>query len=355
MCRFLHRPDLRCSPDAALFLFAFMSEMRFNPITLDWVIMAPERAARPDDFHGKPAARPARQQHRGDCPFCPGNEHLTPPEISRVTAPDGSWLIRAFPNKFPAFVASHEVQRQAQGQFRSMIAAGAHEVIVEHPRHDLDLGEMEPAHFASVLRMYRERYAALRANPVVESIVIFKNHGRGAGSSLEHSHSQITAAPVISSQVGVRLQEARRYHELNGGCLYCAVMNEELAAGERVLESGPSFAAFMPYASLSPFHTWVFPRKHEPSFDQISDADIDELAGTLSRLLRRLKAAAGDPDYNITIRSSPVGEVSSCCFHWYLAFVPRMTQLAGFELGSGSYINSMRPEVCAERLRSIAL
>lgn len=332
-----------------------MSEMRFNPITLDWVIMAPERATRPDDFHGKGGPRPARPQHRDDCPFCPGNEHRTPAEISRVAAPDGSWLMRVCPNKFPAFIATEDVKRQKHGLFRSMIAAGAHEVLVEHPRHDRDLSDLEPAHIALLLRMYRERYAALRANPVVESIVIFKNHGQGAGSSLEHSHSQITAAPVISSQVWNRLQEARRYHELNGGCLYCAVVNQEIAAGERVLDSGPAFVAFMPYASLSPYHTWVFPRLHQPSFDQISDADIEELAGMLSHLLRRMKVAAGDPDYNITIRSAPVGEVSSNCFHWYLALVPRMTQLAGFELGSGTYINSLRPEICAERFRSVEL
>ncbi len=329
-----------------------MSEMRFNPITLDWVIMAQERAARPDDFHSAAPVRPVRPTHRKDCPFCPGNEHLSPNEITRVSAADGSWLLRVIPNKFPAFVHAAEVKRNRQGVFRSMTAAGAHEVVIGHPRHDLDLAEMEAAHLELLLRVYRERYRVLRTNPVVESIVIFKNHGLAAGSSLEHSHSQITAAPVISSQVWARLQEARRYHELNGGCLYCAVMNEEMAAGERVLECGEEFVAFMPYASLSPFHTWVFPRKHEASFDQISDEDIRALAGMLAHLLSRLRVAAADPDYNITIRSAPVGEMSSGCFHWYLALVPRMTRLAGFELGSGTYINSMRPEACAERFRA---
>lgn len=332
-----------------------MSEMRFNPITLDWVIMAQERASRPDDFHSLAPARSARVAHRDDCPFCPGNEHLSPAEISRVSAADGSWLLRVIPNKFPAFIPTTEVTRHRQGVFRSMTAAGAHEVVIGHPRHDLDLAEMEAAHLNLLLRTYRERYTALRANPVVESIVIFKNNGASAGGSLEHSHSQITAAPVISSQVWARLQEARRYHELNGGCLYCAVMNEEIAVGERVLECGADFVAFMPYASLSPFHTWIYPRKHESSFDQISDEGIQALADMLARLLRRFRVAAGDPDYNITIRSAPVGEMTSGCFHWYLALVPRMTRLAGFELGSGAYINSMRPETCAERFRSVVL
>ncbi|MFC5454983.1 DUF4931 domain-containing protein [Prosthecobacter fluviatilis] len=332
-----------------------MSEMRFNPITLDWVVMAPDRALRPDDFHGDRVQPAPRAAHRDDCPFCTGNESMTPGETARISAPDGSWLVRAFPNKYSVFDPGCELQRKKNGTFRSMAAAGVHEVVVEHPRHDLDLCDMEPAHLALMLRMYRERYQALRHHPLAESIVIFKNQGRRAGSSLEHSHSQITAAPVLSSQVIMRLQEARRFHELEGGCLYCAVLHEELLAEERVIEEGGSFVAFMPYAALSPYHTWVFPRKHQSSYDEISDADIAELAGILSRLLRRLRSAAGGPDYNITIRSAPVGEVSSGCFHWYLSVVSRISQLAGFELGSGTYINSMRPERCAELLRSVAV
>lgn len=349
-CQLLVRHALEYIPTTT------MSEMRFNPITLDWVVMAAERALRPDDFHHPQVdEHPLRPQHRDGCPFCTGNEARTPEEIVRVPAADGSWLVRVIPNKFSVFDATTDLRRQKNGTFRSMAAAGVHEVVVEHPRHDLDLAGMEPAHLALVLRIYRERYQALKHNPAVESIVIFKNQGQRAGSSLEHSHSQITAAPVLSSQVGMRLQEARRFHELEGGCLYCTVLREELVAQERVIETGTAFVAFMPFAALSPYHTWIFPCKHQSAFDEISDADIDELAGMLSRLLRRLKAAAGAPDYNITIRSAPVGEVFSGCFHWYLSVVSRISQLAGFELGSGTYINSMRPELCAERLRGVVL
>ncbi|WP_395743067.1 galactose-1-phosphate uridylyltransferase [Prosthecobacter sp.] len=331
-----------------------MSEMRFNPITLDWVVMAPERALRPDDFV-RAAEKLVRPQHRDGCPFCTGNEALTPAEIARTSAADGSWLVRVVPNKYSVFNAAQDLQRKKNGIFRSMAAAGVHEVVVEHPRHDVDICDMSAEHLTLVLRMYRERYQALRSHPLVESIVIFKNQGQRAGSSLEHSHSQVMAAPVLSSQVIMRLQEARRFHELEGGCLYCAVMREEMLAEERIIETGASFVAFMPYAALSPYHTWIFPCQHQTAFDEISDEEIVELAGMLSRLLRRLKAAAGAPDYNITIRSAPVGEVSSGCFHWYLSVVSRISQLAGFELGSGTYINSMRPERCAERLREVAL
>ena len=328
-----------------------MSQMRFNPITLDWVIMAPERALKPDDFlHGKKGL-PPRPAHRDDCPFCVGNEHLAPEEICRASATDGSWMARVIPNKYSAFIATDDLQRKSRGTFRSMAAAGAHEVVIEHPQHDLSLVDMAPSHLAIILRLYLQRYRALREQSNVESIVIFKNHGERAGTSLEHSHSQITATPVVSSQVYMRLQEARRFHEFNGACLYCEVLREELEAGERIIEASDSFVAFLPYASLSPYHLWIFPRQHASSFDSISDDDVVDLAGVLSRQLHRLAAAAGDPDYNFTIRSAPVGESTSCCFHWYLSVVPRMNHLAGFELGSGSYINSMRPEFCAERMR----
>ena len=332
-----------------------MSEMRFNPITLDWVILAPDRALKPNDFRQTAAEKPARPAYRDTCPFCPGNEQLATAEIARATAADGSWLVRVVPNKFSAFISTDDLRRRVSGTFRSMAAAGAHEVVIEHPRHDLALADMEPEHVAVILRVYRDRYRALRQLPAVESIVIFKNHGERAGTSLEHAHSQITAAPVISSQVRTRLQEARRFHEMNGACLYCEVLREETGSRERVIEADGAFAAFVPYAALSPFHMWIFPREHASSFDAICDAGIEELSGVLVRQLRRLKIAAGDPDYNFTIRSAPVGEAASCCFHWYIAIVPRVNQLAGFELGSGAYINSVRPERSAALLREAAI
>jgi len=332
-----------------------MSEMRFNPITLDWVILAPGRSGRPNDFRAEETNRPVPPAHRTDCPFCPGNESLTEEEIARVPSEDGSWLARVVPNKYSAFIATDELRRESRGTFRSMTSAGAHEVVIEHPRHDLALGEMEIPHLARLLGLYRERYRALRERPNVESIVIFKNHGERAGTSLEHPHSQITATPVVSSQVYMRLQEARRYHEYHGACLYCEVVRDELESGERIVEAGDSFVAFLPFAALSPYHLWIFPRHHASSFGQIGDADLVDFAGVLGRQLRRLAIAAGDPDYNFTIRSAPVGEGNSRCFHWYLSIVPRVSQVAGFELGSGSYINSMLPEECAERMRGAGI
>jgi UDPglucose--hexose-1-phosphate uridylyltransferase len=328
-----------------------MSEMRFNPITRDWVILAPGRSQKPNDFRAALKPRAARPPFRGDCPFCVGNEDPQR-EIMRLTAADGSWLTRVIPNKFPALSAADDLCRSTHGTFRSLAAVGDHEVVIEHPRHDLGPATIEPAHLAGVLRVYRERYRALRANPVVESIVIFKNHGERAGTSLEHPHSQIVGAPIIASSVRTRLEEASRFHEETGQCLCCRVLADELEAGERILEVAPGFVAFIPYAALSPYHLWIFPRRHASSFDSILDEEISDLADVLSRVLRRLSAALDDPDFNFTIRSAPVNESDVPYFHWYVSIVARTTHVAGFELGSGIFINSVSPEDAAATLRA---
>ena len=330
-----------------------MSEMRFNPITRDWVIIAPGRSQKPNDFRLPPNERVPRPVHRPNCPFCVGNE--APPEVQRILAADGTWLARAIPNKFPAVVPQVDLRRVTNGTFRSMAAAGAHEVIIEHPRHDLTLATMEPGHLALLLRLYRDRYVALRQDPGIETIIIFKNHGERAGTSLEHPHSQIVATPVISSSVRLRLEEANRAHDEDGECLYCHVLRDELDAGERIIESNATFTAFIPYAALSPYHLWIFPRRHMSSYDAITDAETEGLGNILSRLLRRLSIALGDPDFNFGIRSAQISECQSHFYHWYLAIVPRVSHVAGSELGSGMYVNNLCPENAAENLRRASI
>jgi UDPglucose--hexose-1-phosphate uridylyltransferase len=282
-----------------------------------------------------------------------GNEEAT--EVLRAPAPDGGWLARVVPNKFPALTGNHDPQHSRKGSFRTMAAAGVHEVLVEHPRHDLTIATMDPGHLAVILDLYRRRYAALRENHSIESIIIFKNHGERAGTSLEHPHSQIVAAPVVSSTVRKRLEEATRAHDEDGECIYCTVLRDELAAGDRIIETNDSFVAFVPFAALSPYHIWIFPRRHASSFDAITPAEIADLAPLLHRILRRLYTALDDPDFNFGIRSSPISEANAHYFHWYIAIVPRVSHVAGFELGSGIFINSLRPEDAAARLREAPL
>jgi UDPglucose--hexose-1-phosphate uridylyltransferase len=330
-----------------------MAEMRFNPITRDWVIIAPGRSNKPNDFRAAAKDGAPRPAHVAPCPFCTGNEE--PNEICRAAGPDGGWLARVIPNKFPALTHHDDLRRETRGTFRSMSAAGAHEVVVEHPRHDLSLAEMGAEHLALLLRIYRDRYLALRRHPAVEAITIFKNYGQRAGASLGHPHSQIVAAPVISSNVRMRLDEASRAYDEAGECLYCRVLADEVDVGERVFESNADFAAFIPYAALSPFHTWIFPRRHASSFDSITDGEIAALAQILHRVLRRISVAAGDPDFNFSVRSAPISACESPYYHWFFAIVPRVNYLAGFELGSGIYINSLSPEDAAGRLRAAVI
>jgi UDPglucose--hexose-1-phosphate uridylyltransferase len=331
-----------------------MSELRQNLITRDWVIMATERAARPDQFirNEKPAGPlPA---YDPQCPFCPGNEHLSYLDTDRIRS-ESTWKIRAVPNKFPALSSTGERVRKVEGLNRSMSGVGVHEVIIEHPRHDMTTAILSVPDVAAILSMYRMRYAAIRKDPRVEAIVIFKNHGAKAGTSIVHPHSQIAATPVVPTQIRSRLEEAIRYVDDNGECLFCRTIRDELSAGERVIVAGEHFVAFHPYAALSPFHTWIFPRRHMASFDEINDVELVDLALTLKTFLAKLYYGLGNPDFNLSIRSNPTNDRNREYFHWYLAVIPRVTQTAGFEMGSGMFINTILPEASADYLRGIAI
>jgi UDPglucose--hexose-1-phosphate uridylyltransferase len=236
-----------------------------------------------------------------------------------------------------------------------MAGIGIHEVIVEHPRHDLTTALLSVEEVANILLVYRQRYVEIRKNPYIETILIFKNHGESAGTSLEHPHSQLAATPVVPSQFRSRIDEAIRYFDDTGECLFCRTLEDELAAKERVICESEHFVAFIPYAALSPFHTWVFPRRHSSSFDEITDAELTDLAYTLKTVLAKLYYGLNNPDYNYNIRSVPIALQGTKYFHWYIAIIPRVTKQAGFELGSGMFINTALPEESAAFLRSIEI
>jgi UDPglucose--hexose-1-phosphate uridylyltransferase len=321
-----------------------MSQMRFNVITRDWVIMAEDRARKPNDFASERAVRD-QVERRDDCPFCVGNEGMTPGELCRVEGRDGGWRVRVVPNKYAALRPGGDEERVSRGTFHAMCASGEHEVVIEHPRHDMTLATMEAEDVEAGIRVYRDRYAALREMPHIESIIVFRNHGERAGTSLEHPHSQIVAAPIVPPQIRMRIEEASRYYDETGDCVFCRVLADELEAGERVVEETAHFAAFVPYAALSPFHLWIFPRRHESSFDRISEEEIDDLAGLLGRMARRMVDALGDPDFNLGIRAGPTSETSAKYYHWYVTVIPRVNRAAGFEMGSGK--SRFRSTPCA--------
>ncbi|HEY9850265.1 MAG TPA: galactose-1-phosphate uridylyltransferase [Leptolyngbyaceae cyanobacterium] len=330
-----------------------MPELRQNIITRDWVIIAIERAKRPHEFATTKKENIVIPCYKEDCPFCFGNEHRTPEEEILRLSDHRGWRVRVVPNKYPALSSAGERVRKVDGIYHSLSGVGIHEVVIEHPRHDVNIALLSVADIANILRVYCERYTKIKQDSRIESVVIFKNHGIEAGTSLEHPHSQITATPIVPSQIRVRIEEAIRFFDDTGECICCRMLADELAAKERVVFESEHFVAFIPYAALSPFHTWIFPRRHTSSFDDITYVEIVDLAYNLKTVLAKLYYGLNNPDYNYSIRSVPVSEGQTSYFHWYIAIIPRVSKTAGFEMGSGMYINTAMPEDSAKYLREV--
>jgi len=329
-----------------------MPELRQNFFTKEWVIIATERAKRPEELA---THRPPRKLARKveSCPFCPGNEDRTPPEVMRVPAGAGDWQVRIVPNKFSALSREAQPVRSIHRSRRSMEGFGVHDVIVETPDHSQTTALMTDEHVANVLRTYKLRYDALSLDARIAQVTIFKNHGTDAGTSLEHPHSQLIASPVISHQVRERLEQALRHYDEYGECIFCQTLEEELEEQKRIVLASEHFVALEPFASPTPFCTHIFPRRHMASFGDISADELKDLARTLRAILAKIYHGLQDPDFNYTVRNAPVEAESVKYFHWYVSVIPRLTRVAGFELGSGMFINTVLPEAAAEYLRRI--
>lgn len=322
--------------------------LRQDPTTAEWVIIAPHRAARPRVVGG--VQRPQEPELEPDCPFCPGHEDRTPPEITR-TELNGSWDQRVFPNLYPALEGNGSTERAGDALLREMPGVGAHEVIVESPRHDERLDDMETERLARALGVWRDRYAALRELPWVKAVIVFRNFGPRAGTSLPHPHSQILATPVFAPDSLRRYSVASRYYDDTGHCVYDDLRESELEAKKRIILDDEGFVALAPFASRNPYETWILPRRHRSSFGEVPDEELESLAFALSGVLRALRTGAGDPDYNLIVQSAPAHEEGKPFFLWHLQLFPRTTTPAGFELGSGMSINPMAPEQAAMTLR----
>jgi len=329
-----------------------MSELRFNQISQEWVIIATDRAKRPQDFIKPAEERIVLPQYKPDCPFCPGNEAKTPRESFRL-GDEKAWRVRVAANKFPALSPQEKQKRSLDGMFWSLSGYGVHEVIIEHPKHNMLIPLMSVNEVRDIIQTYKDRSQAIQQVPGIESIVIFKNHGAKAGTSLEHPHSQIIATPIIPPQLRKRITQAMQYFDQTGKCVFCQTLAEELRAGSRIVFESEHFVSFSPYAALSPFHLWIFPRRHDASFAGIAENEAGDLAGNLKDTLSRLYYGLDNPDLNVTIHSTPIHENSPDYFHWYISIIPRISNVAGFELGSGMFINTALPEQSAEFLRAV--
>ncbi len=332
-----------------------MPELRKDPIIGRWVIISTERGKRPSNF-GKIEKLVSPKA----CPFCPGNESSTPQEIMAYR-PDGSeankagWSLRVMSNKYPALIIEGELDREPKGIYDRMNGIGAHEVIIETPHHEYDLVDLPLQSIKDVLWAYRERYLDLQRDPRFKYILIFKNHGSAAGASVEHSHSQLIATPIIPKRVAEELIGAKKYYDYKERCIFCDIIRQEITDQDRVVCENDSYIAFQPYASRFPFETWLMPKAHICNY---VDIDIDmhtELASILKEVLTRLKTGLANPSYNYILHTGPVGTEYRDFYHWHIEIIPKLTRVAGFEWGTGFYINPTRPEDGAKFLRELQI
>lgn len=329
-----------------------MTELRKDPIVGRWVIISRERGRRPQEF---PHEREVRQE--GFCPLCPGSERLTPPEIlvyPKGNPPGGgTWTLRVVPNKFPALRIEGDLGKAGEGIYDKMNGIGAHEVVIETEKHDLDLFDLPEESIADVFRAYRERTIDLRNDERFKSVLIFKNHGSAAGASLAHSHSQLIALPIIPKRVMEEMTGCRDYYRFRDRCLFCDIIVQEMEQKARIVEEGGEFFAYSPYAPRFPFETWIVPKRHQCAYEMIEEDQIRELAVIFRRTLRKLNLALEDPPFNFIVHSAPFQAGATDFYHWHIEIMPKLTKVAGFEWGSGFYINPTPPEESAKFLREL--
>lgn len=329
-----------------------MPELRQNMVTKEWVIIASERAKRPNAFIESESHALIEElpEHDSTCPFCIGNEEIDL-EVDRMPR-EGPWQTRVVKNRFPALDSEGAPLRTVDGVRRRINGIGHHDVVIEHPKHNTTLALMTTDEIQTVLETFQRRGRIIAKDPRIEHVTYFKNHGQRAGASLYHPHSQIIALPVVPNSVRRRIEESRRHFDDTGVGLVQSMLEDELSSGARIITESDHFAVFVLYAALSPFHMWIVPRQSRDSFLDAEPHEIFDLAGVIKNILQRIYKGLRDPDYNMIIRSGPVKETGSAYFHWYISLVLRVDRLAGFEMGSGMHINTLPPEEAATFLRS---
>jgi UDPglucose--hexose-1-phosphate uridylyltransferase len=329
-----------------------MPELRKDPVSGRWVIVSTERAARSSDF----AAVKEGAREPQTCPFDPGNEQMTPPEVFALrangTAPNApGWTLRVVPNRFPALIIEHQLERHGEGVYDRMTGVGAHEVIIETPEHNLDLADLDDQSFRNVLGAYAERVSDLAKDVRFKYVLVFKNHGVAAGASLRHSHSQLIATPVVPKLVEEELAGSRQYYDFRERCIFCDLLKQERESGRRVVLENDLFVMFQPFAPRFPFESWIMPRRHVGTFGELTGTELSALASVLKETLCRLNRVLGHPDYNYVAHIAPLREPDIEYYHFHIEVMPKRTTIAGFEWGSGFFINPVPPEDAAKYLK----
>jgi UDPglucose--hexose-1-phosphate uridylyltransferase len=335
-------------------------ELRRDPIDGTWVIVSTERCTRPLAIRTKIPI-----QEVEPCPFCPGNETETPKEVFALRRcgserDEPGWQVRVFPNKYPALRLDGSEKEHGDELFVREDGVGVHEVIVETPMHDLHLADMDSGQIVEVLKVYAHRIRKLSDDPRIRCVLVFRNHGFLAGATKGHPHSQVVGLPMVHRKIERELRGAKAYHDAHKKCVFCDILERELEEGTRVLLENEGFVVFAPYASRVPYELAVYPRTHSARFEDIKEEGMKLLADVLKGSLGAVRDALGDPSFHYIVHTSPVtsglkseeSETQDATFHWHLEILPRLTSLAGFEWGSGMYINIVSPEEAAAHLRS---
>ncbi|HVC32354.1 MAG TPA: galactose-1-phosphate uridylyltransferase [Chloroflexota bacterium] len=333
-----------------------MPQLRQDLVTGRWVAIATERAKRPSSFSRAAAVAvpPA-----ATCPFCVGHESMTPPEVMAYRAAGSEpntpgWEVRVVPNLYPAFgPADIEPITSSCGPYTTMTGVGVHEVIVSSTSHVDDFASLPVNQIDQIVRAFVERYDANARNPVIQYLLIINNHGKEAGASLEHPHSQLFGIPLVPFAVREELDGVRRYRSEHGACVYCEILATEQKAGERIIWENDSFLVYAPFASRTPFEASVLPKWHSARVQTMTTAQQHDFASALHELTARISHGLNDPPYNFYIHTAPVHQDGEPGYHWHLELLPKLAIAAGFELGTGIMINVATPEAAAEYLRGV--
>ncbi len=339
-----------------------MPELRKDPIIGRWVIIATERAKRPDQFAGQVQQLPAEKP----CPFCEGRESQTPPEIyairPKATAPNGpGWELRVVPSIAPFLGVEGELWRKGKGLYDLMNGIGAHEIIIETNQHIYDMADLSEEQISKVITCYIDRIVDLERDKRFKYVLIFKNHGWIAGGGrVRHSRSQLIATPVNPKRVKEELVGARQYYDYHERCVFCDLIKQEIDLKDRVILDIDGFIAITPFAARFPFEVWILPKKHCADITCLNMPARLELGRIMKKVLAKLKKGLNDPSYNYVIHTAPFRREKAGYwksidddYHWHIEIMPSLTRVAGFEWGTGFYICPLPPEDAAKFLRGV--
>ena len=331
-----------------------MSQLRRDPITGRWIIVNYEKIVRPENFSFE---KPSKNSNTKNCPFCQGNEHLTPPEIiahrKRGQPNSPGWTIRVVPNKYPALETEGALDKCGVGVFDRMNGIGAHEVIIDVPEHMHDIADINDSQAEEVIWAYVSRSTDLRKDPRFKYILVFKNYGKAAGASLEHPHSQLIALPIVPKRVNEELKSSRDYYKYKDRCVFCDIVSQELADKGRIVEENEFFISFCPFVSRFPYETWIMPKTHKSHFTSLRKEEVRPLGILLRNSMKKIKKLLNDPPYNYIIHTSPINGHEVEYYHWHIEIMPKLVNVAGFEWGSGFYANPVSPEEAARNLTKV--